>query len=199
VNFQTYLWRYHRASAAFPFTVGLLDTIPGLVSAFINVLEPNAAVPPHWGDSNTIMRCHLGLDVPPGDCGIRVGPETRRWSNGALLAFSDAHEHTSWNATGARRVVLVLDVLLPEYRDRERWICANVLSSTVVVWLEARLRIFQRARSLDIRRSGRTVPFPRPVRTILRRAIGLGFYLWLPIQRRGTERVPLVPDTVPAR
>src|SRR5438132_3247769 len=59
VNFQTYLWRFHEARRSFPLTVGLLDTIPGLTSAFINVLEPNSIIPPHHGDSNTIMRCHL--------------------------------------------------------------------------------------------------------------------------------------------
>ncbi len=198
VNFQTYRWRFHRACASFPFTIGLLDSIPGLTSAFINVLEPNSSIPAHCGDSNTIMRCHLGLDVPSGDCGVRVGAETRQCANGTLLAFSDAHEHASWNATTERRIVLVFDVMLPEYRDEERWICASVLSSIAVVWLEANLRISQRAKSLEIRKAGRTVPFPRPVRTALRRAIGLGFYLWLPIQHRRSDRPRLGADAVPA-
>ncbi len=176
VNFQTYLWRFDGPRRAFPFTVGLLESIPGLTSAFINVLEPHATIPAHHGDSNTIMRCHLGLDVPPGDCGVRVGAETRQCRNGALLAFSDAHEHTSWNATDERRVVLVFDVMLPAYREQARWICANVLAAVGVIWLEAHLRVFRRASTLDLRRSGKTVPFPRPVRTALRRTIALGVY-----------------------
>ena len=198
VNFQTYLWQFPEARRAFPLTVGLLDTVPGLTSAFINVLEPNSVIPAHHGDSNTIIRCHLGLDVPSGDCGVRVGPESRQCSNGALIAFSDAHEHTSWNATGERRVVLVFDVMLPEYRDHERWICANVLAGVAVIWLEAHLRIFQRAKSYEIRKVGRTVPFPRSIRTALRRGIGFGFHLALLLKRRRSERVLLSADAVPA-
>src|SRR5207244_4376980 len=64
VNFQTYLWRYHRARREFPATVALLDSVPGLTSAYINVLEPHSAIPAHQGDTQTIVRCHLGLDVP---------------------------------------------------------------------------------------------------------------------------------------
>ena len=170
VNFQTYLWRYHRACQSFPLTVGLLDAIPGLTSAFINVLEPHSAIPAHEGDSNSIIRCHLGLDVPSGDCGVRVGPETRCCSNGRLLGFCDAHDHASWNATDERRVVLVFDVMREEYLRQQRAICANVLSAMGVIWLETRL--------------GATAPFPRPVRSALRRAMAVGFQLWFPIQRR---------------
>jgi hypothetical protein len=170
VNFQTYLWRYPSARRAFPFLVGLLDSIPGLVSAFINVLEPHAAIPAHEGDSDAIIRCHLGLDVPSGDCAVRVGPETRRCGNGRMLAFCDAHEHASWNATDQTRVVLVFDIMRPEHLDQQQTICTNVLGATAVIWLETRL--------------GLRAPLPGPLRSTLRRAFGLAFRLWLPIQRR---------------
>jgi hypothetical protein len=184
VNFQTYLWRYHEACRAFPVSLALLEAIPGLTSAFINVLEPNSAIATHQGDSNTTIRCHLGLDVPPGDCGVRVGPETRRSGNGTLLGFCDAHAHASWNATGQRRVVLVFDVMLPEYRDRQRAICANVLAATAVIWLETQLRGL--------------APVLRPFRSALRRVLGAAFQLWLPIQRRRRDELaPLGARVVP--
>jgi ornithine lipid ester-linked acyl 2-hydroxylase len=169
VNFQTYLWRYHRAWRSFPVTVALLESIPNLTSAFINVLEPHSAVPVHHGDSNTVVRFHLGLDVPAGDVAVRVGPETRRCSNGHMMAFCDAHEHEAWNATDERRVVFIFDVLRPEYGDQTRTICANTLAATAVAWLE--------------NRTGRG-PLPQTARSALRRTIGLGFGLWLPVQRR---------------
>lgn len=191
VNFQTYLWRFHRARRAFPVTVGLLESIPGFTSGYINVLDPHSAIPAHEGDSNTIMRCHLGLDVPAGDCGVRVGSETRTSANGTLLAFCDAQDHASWNATDARRVVLVFDVMLPVYRERQRWICANVLSATAVVWLETRLLTFTGA-------SGKPAVLPQPLRTALRAALGLALYLWLPIQRRRGEAPTVAADPVTA-
>lgn len=170
VNFQTYLWRYHQAWRAYPVTAGILDSIPDLVSAFINVLEPGARIPPHQGDSQAVVRFHLGLDVPEGDCAVRVGTETRRCANGAMLAFSDACEHSSWNATDQPRVVMVFDVLRPEYRAQRLWICANVLGATAVLWLEKHLRA--------------TRPFPPSARQALRRAFGAGFLVALPVQRR---------------
>jgi beta-hydroxylase len=173
VNFQTYRWLFHRARRAFPTTLRLLDAVPGLSSAFINVLDPQAAIPAHQGDSNAIVRFHLGLDVPSGDCAVQVGDETRACGNGALLAFCDAHPHASWNRTAERRVVLVFDVVLPAYRRREAWICANVLSATGVIWLETRLGTLR----------GKPVRLPQALRTALRRSFGLALYLWLPIQR----------------
>jgi aspartyl/asparaginyl beta-hydroxylase (cupin superfamily) len=172
VNFQTYLWRYHRAWRTFPVTVGVLEAVPDLTSAFINVLEPQARIPPHQGDSQAIIRFHLGLDVPDGDCAIRVGGETRRCANGKLLAFSDAHEHSSWNATGENRVVMVFDVLRPEYRSQRQMICANVLSATAVLWLEKHLR--------------QQRPLPPAVRRTLRRSLGAAFRAALVVQRRAS-------------
>jgi ornithine lipid ester-linked acyl 2-hydroxylase len=190
VNFQTYSWRYPRARAAFPETVRLLDAVPGLVSAYINVLEPHSRVPPHEGDSDAIIRCHLGLDVPDGDCGLRVGPETQRCRNGTLLAFCDAHEHTAWNETNERRTVLVFDVMRPEYQSRQTWICANVLSATGVVFLEARASVLRRGDAAELGKSGKTLPFPQPVRTALRRILGVPFYCWLLLQHHGGGRPP---------
>jgi aspartyl/asparaginyl beta-hydroxylase (cupin superfamily) len=179
VNLQTYSWPFRAARRAFPVTVGVLDSIPGLTSAFINVLAPGSAIGAHFGDSDAIVRFHLGLDVPTGDCAIRVGGATRRSADGRLLAFSDAHEHSSWNATDATRVVLVFDVLRPEHRRRRRWICANVLAATAVVWLEARLARVRRVDTTALHRVGRTVPLPQPLRTALRRTIALGIHLVL--------------------
>lgn len=169
VNFQTYLWRYHTAWRSFPRTVALLESIPNLTSAFINVLEPHSAVPIHNGDSNGVVRFHLGLDVPAGDVALRVGSETRQCRNGQILGFCDAHEHEAWNRSDRRRVVFIFDVMRPEYAARTKSICANTLAATAVAWLENRTG------------SG---PLPQPARNGLRRAVGLGFRAWLPLQRR---------------
>ncbi len=168
VNFQTYLWRYHRARRAFPKTVALLESIPNVTSAFINVLEPHSAIHAHGGDSQTVVRFHMGLDVPSGDCGVRVGPERRQCSNGNVLAFCDAHDHEAWNATDQRRVVFIFDVLRPEYASEKWTICGNALAGAAVVWFETRTGIG---------------PLRPRLRTASRRALGAGFALLLPAQR----------------
>ncbi|HZR82744.1 MAG TPA: aspartyl/asparaginyl beta-hydroxylase domain-containing protein [Candidatus Binatia bacterium] len=184
VNLQTYLWRFRRARKSFPKTAAIIDSTPGLTSAFFNLLEPHSSIPPHEGDSNAIIRFHLGLDVPPGDCAVRAGSEVRRCATGEVLAFCDARNHASWNATDQPRLVLVFDVILPAYRRRMRWICANVLAATVVIWLEGRLNVLLGQSAEDLHKSGKTIPLPQWIRTLLRRSIGVAFHLLLPIQRR---------------
>jgi hypothetical protein len=121
---------------------------------------------------------------------VRVGPETRRCADGALLAFCDAHEHASWNATEARRIVLVFDVMRPEHLARTRWICANVLAATAVIWLEARLGVSRRRLPFEVLQSGKTVPLPYPLRTGLRRALAVPLYLALPDPGRAPAAPP---------
>ena len=111
INLQTYLRRYHANQRQFPRTVRLLESIPGFTSAFLNLLEPHSRIPPHHGDSNTIVRHHLGLVVPrdTARCRIRVGDEERSWEEGKVLVFDDTYEHEVRNDTPDRRVVLFVD------------------------------------------------------------------------------------------
>ena len=71
---------------------------------------------------NVVYRCHLGLDIP-GDrsgYGLRVGNETTAWKQGKLLAFCEAQRHSAWNRTDKKRLVVIVDVLRPEFISRER-------------------------------------------------------------------------------
>ena len=45
---------------------------------------------------------------------MRVGPETRNWSDGKVLIFDDFYQHEVWNDSDRTRMVLVLDVWHPE-------------------------------------------------------------------------------------
>lgn len=114
-----------------PGTVNLLRDIPGLVSASVSIMEPHAEIKPHFGDTDAIYRCHLGLVIPGGlpGCGIRVGYEDRAWQHGQLIVFNDANYHTAWNQTDQRRIVMILDIIRPEYLRQQKWICSLVLAS----------------------------------------------------------------------
>jgi len=140
INFVTYLHWYGANCARFPKTVAILRDIPHLTSAFVNLLEPHAKLPPHNGDTNTTYRCHLGLIVPSEgpECGLLVGGERRGWREGEAFAFNEAYRHTVWNDTDRDRVVLVFDVMKPEYRPRKRRICGAVLGAITVTMLETR-------------------------------------------------------------
>lgn len=115
----------------FPKTWEIIKDIPNLSAASFNLLGPNTTIKPHYGNTNAIIRCHLGLSIPAEvpSCGFRVGDESQSWSDGKLLMFCDAHTHTAWNNTNKDRYVMVIDVFRPEYRPKTAAIASRVLSS----------------------------------------------------------------------
>jgi len=111
-----------------PKTIDVLSQIEHVISASISVIEANTEIRPHYGDTDAIYRCHLPIVVPEGlpYCGFRVAYEDRPWENGKLMVFNDAAYHKAWNKTEQRRIILLLDVLRPEFVSSKKWICAMV-------------------------------------------------------------------------
>lgn len=98
-----------------PETTAVLDSIPGLKTAFFSVLSPGKHIPAHRGPYKGVLRVHLGLKVPEPreQCRIRVDNEIRHWEEGECMIFDDRFEHEVWNDTDGERVVLFLDVERP--------------------------------------------------------------------------------------
>lgn len=128
-----YAWgvKFYGNSKKAPKTIKMLEKIPGMVSASFNLLEPNTTIVPHYGDTNAVMRCHLGIIIPGGlpDVGFEVDGEKRAWKEGKLLFFCDAHNHSAWNNSNGERYILLFDVIRPEYMNKKRRICSSVLAS----------------------------------------------------------------------
>jgi Aspartyl/Asparaginyl beta-hydroxylase len=92
-------------------------TLAGLI--YVSRMRAHTHIEAHRGPTNLRVRCHLGLQVPDGDCAIRVGDETRRWDEGRCLVFDDHFEHEAWNHTDDDRVVLIVDLWHPALSDAE--------------------------------------------------------------------------------
>ncbi|GIV26506.1 MAG: hypothetical protein KatS3mg027_0320 [Bacteroidia bacterium] len=115
----------------FPKTMELLSKIDNIVNIGFNLLEPYAIIKPHQGDTNAIIRCHLGLEVPQNKehCYLVVNNEKKHWEKGEILAFTDAYTHYAKNETNERRIILLFDILRPEYIHKKNLICATVITS----------------------------------------------------------------------
>jgi aspartate beta-hydroxylase len=97
-----------------------LVEIPGHApEAFFSVLRPGTHIPPHYGLGNYKLAIHLPLTVPP-DCGLRVGNETRSWTEGQCLIFDDSFQHEAWNRSGELRAVLIAEIWNPLLTEAER-------------------------------------------------------------------------------
>lgn len=96
-----------------PNTAELVRAIPDMTTAGFSCMGPGAHIKPHRGYTNQVLRCHLGLVIPP-DCALRVGRETRQWEEGRCLVFDDTIKHEAWNRSDAYRIVLLIDFLRPK-------------------------------------------------------------------------------------
>ncbi len=93
-----------------PATLAALQGVPGVTNAVFTHLAPSAHVRPHVGYTNKVLRCHLGLVVPP-KCRIRVGTNLRVLERGHCLIFDDTVEHEAWNESSQERLVLIVDLV----------------------------------------------------------------------------------------
>jgi Aspartyl/Asparaginyl beta-hydroxylase len=124
-----YFWQNGEAVAAqaeaCPATMAALAQAPMPViaqrspMALWSMLKPGTHIAPHHGLLNTRLICHVPLIVP-GQCGLRVGNETREWEEGKALIFDDSIEHEAWNRSDAVRVVLLFEIWRPEITPGER-------------------------------------------------------------------------------
>ncbi|WP_286713715.1 aspartyl/asparaginyl beta-hydroxylase domain-containing protein [Sphingomonas sp. 67-41] len=111
-----------------PVTTRLVESIPGLNSAFFSILAPGTHIPAHRGVTKGLITCHLGLIVPrDGDVRMRVGDRILRWAEGETLVFDDTYDHEVWNDTSGTRVVLLVQFRRP-LRQPGRWFVDRFLA-----------------------------------------------------------------------
>jgi beta-hydroxylase len=95
-----------------PITTALIaEHLPSHGAVGFSLLKPHSHIRPHHGYGGGLLRCHLPLVVPPGDCALRVGPETRPWKEGRCIVFDDTTDHEAWNLTDSPRIVLLADFM----------------------------------------------------------------------------------------
>jgi aspartyl/asparaginyl beta-hydroxylase (cupin superfamily) len=123
IELMVYGVSYPVRTALFPETMAVLSRIPGASTAYFSVLSPHSTISHHTGDTDAYYRVHLGLSVPAGlpACGIEVAGTQKSWEQGKCLAFTDIYPHSAWNHTNQPRIVLIVDILRPEFRDRQLW------------------------------------------------------------------------------
>ena len=132
--FKFWLWNYKKNQKKFPITSKIINQIAYLVSASFSQLDKQTQLKPHTGDSNVMYRVHLPLVVPAllPDCGFKVLNQEISWKEGVPFAFCDAHLHLAWNNTNQKRIILLLDIIRPEFQYKTKWISSQMLSSLII-------------------------------------------------------------------
>jgi hypothetical protein len=91
-------------SALFPKTCALLtkSKVP-LIEAFFAKMPPKTHIKPHSDMCNFVLTCHLGVDVPEGECDLTVGDRTVEWRNGKVMLFDTSILHEAENRADVTR------------------------------------------------------------------------------------------------
>jgi len=172
VNLYSYFLRYDSSCRNFPKTDAVVRQIPGMCLAQVAVLEPHTKVKAHFGDTNALVRSHLGIVVPGAlpEIGICVGHQKRAWVEGDVLAIQIARRHRAWNDTEHPRIVLVVDVIRPEYMDRRYEVTSKALASIAMKYCATNVPVLKK--------------LPRPVVRVIHVAIASVFRFRLWFQRK---------------
>lgn len=128
IELRIYGVNYPQRLALFPETMKVLDQIPDISTIYFSALSPHTTIAPHTGDTDAFYRVHLGLEIPEKlpNCGFEVAGQQVEWQEGKCFAFNDMYYHTAWNHTEKERIVLILDILRPEFRDQKTWVNTGV-------------------------------------------------------------------------
>lgn len=168
--FFNFLWKNSANCNRFPKTYEIISSIPGVILAGVTVLKSNSSVLPHTGETNTTIRCHLGIEIPDSlpACGMQVGGEERSWQNGKVLLFNDAYTHSTWNNSEKNRVIILFDVVKEEYISQKYWIACKCLSTLSIKALRKKSKML--ANKIGILNKFHNL-------------VALFWFLFLPIQR----------------
>jgi hypothetical protein len=134
INLCAVMLQYPEVIKKFPVVHSVVTQIPHMVTAQIAVLKPHTRVKAHFGDSNAIIRNHLGIVVPGKypDLGFRNGSKEKCWEEGKVLAICIAHRHYVWNNTDHKRIILLVDTINPAYVKKKFYICAGMLAAATL-------------------------------------------------------------------
>ena len=164
--------KHHNNLKKFPTLTSVLNQIPNCTFAIISILSPHTVIKPHYGDTNGIIRGHLGLVIPDKlpTCGIQVKNETRGWEEGEIVLFTEAFYHGSWNNSSKKRYVLLVDIV-PKFMEKSiETVCSKLLGAQSYNYLEKRFPILEK---ISDRASN-----------VIAAILTVGWRFYLPIQRR---------------
>ena len=91
----------------------VVNAHPEILSLMVSRMLPGTVLPRHQGPFRGVMRYHLGVTIPEGDCALQVDDQEYKWKEGVGVCFDDTLWHSAWNRTPSDRVVLFADVLRP--------------------------------------------------------------------------------------
>ena len=106
---------YETNAALCPKTLAAVESVPGQGGWLgFSAMAPHTHISPHCGVTNAKLRCHLPIELRPGESRIRVHDQVYSWKKNEIFIFDDSFEHEVWNDSDARRIILIFDIFHPD-------------------------------------------------------------------------------------
>lgn len=146
IYLMSYLWKFHKNQKKFPFLTSVIEQIPNCTYATISVLPPHTEIKPHYGDTNGVLRSHLGIIIPEEHpaIGIKVGEEETGWKEGELICFSIVQRHKAWNRSASRRYIVILDFVPKGQPYSMMEVCSRTLGSQTFTYLYNNFKLLKK-------------------------------------------------------
>lgn len=80
-------------------------------NASISILEPGGKIPLHVGQCRSLVKYHIPIYIPKGDCFMIYNGKRYEWSDRML--FNDTLPHMVENNTEERRIIILMDIIRP--------------------------------------------------------------------------------------
>lgn len=169
LNLYTYGMRYKDNCKKFPVLDSIVRKIPGMTMTQIAVLEPGVRVKAHLGDTNAIIRNHMGISIPGKlpELGLRVAQRDRCWEEGEVFSFCIVHRHYAWNYATSYRIALIVDVIHPNYAHKIAQVCSESLALISMKFVATKLPFLKN--------------LPRPITRFVQKCLSIPFRikLWM--------------------
>ena len=109
-------------SKIFPRTTQLMKDVKApTLEVFFAKQQAGTGILSHTDNANFVQTSHLGLDVPEGQCWIKVGEHTKEWRNGKVIVMDTSFMHETKNESPDKdRYVLIMRHWHPELKPIER-------------------------------------------------------------------------------
>jgi len=175
VGLYAYCLKRKKNCEALPFTTSVIESLPGLTTAIVSVLEPHTSIKPHLGDTNAIARIHLPIRIPGNwpELGMIIDRTPLWWKEGETVAFNVVKRHKAWNHTDYQRIVLIVDVIHDQYLDKKLTISGNVLGGFVMKYVASRIPILKKIPGVLTVSIHRTLGFLAYCRLLSQRSLGI--------------------------
>ncbi len=170
IGLYAYGFKRNKNCRDFPVLTKIVESIPTMTSAQISVLKAGMPLRAHIDDTSAVARVQLAIRIPgkPPELAFRINGQNKGWTEGETMIICACRPHTAWNFTNEDRVIIIVDIIHDQYKNRKLRICGNIIAQLL---MKGVVGYFPKTKNI-----------PKWLTYTIQRTFGFGAYLILSIR-----------------